>query len=678
MKIVNPEKIRNFVIAGHNGCGKTSLCDLMLFKAGVVGRIGSVDQGTSVSDFTPDEQEKHSSIYSAYMNMIWNDNHFFFTDTPGYDEFAGEAISAFRSCGFAVIAVDGTNGLEVGTVRSWKLAKQFRIPKAVFINRLDREMADFFQVVEQLQDAYGKNVCVPVTIPVGARDNFSSVINVLTTPVEQIPGELQDIAASYREQLLDTVAEADEALMERYLSGEKLTEQEIAVGLHDAIKAGGLVPVFAGSVSKDIGITELLNGIINFMPNPLERIRVAADGTTIVPKEDGDAAAFVFKSVIDPFIGQMAFARVLTGNICSGKDILNLNMNSKEHLGQLVLLNGKTQTPVEEVCPGCVFGIAKLKNTKTGDTLGASITNNHAMSPQQYPNPVISYAIRAIKSGDEDKIMGGLIRLQECDPTLKIESNDETHETLLRGMGEQHVMNAVRNLKALTKCDVELDLPKVPYRETVSGSGESAYRHKKQSGGHGQFAEVHLRIESNVNGYEFVNAIVGGAIPKNYIPAVEKGILESMENGPLSGCKVEKIRVTVFDGKYHDVDSSEMAFKIAARKAFKDAMSKAHPVLLEPIMFARITIPDIFTGDVTGNLSLKRGRILGMSTEEGFQVLEVEVPRAEILRYATELRSITQGRGSFEVDFARYEPVPANIQAEMIAKFKAEHQEDED
>ncbi len=678
MKIVNPEKIRNFVIAGHNGCGKTSLCDLMLYKAGVVGRVGSVDQGTSISDFTPDEQEKHSSIYSAYMNMVWNDNHFFFTDTPGYDEFAGEVISSFRSCGFAVITVDGTNGLEVGTTRSWKLAKQFRIPKAIFVNRLDREMADFFQVVQQLQDAYGKNVCVPVTIPVGSQENLSGVINVLTTPMEEIPGELQELAAAYRESLLDTVAEADENLMERYLSGEKLSEQEIATGLHEAIKAGGLVPVFAGSAAKDIGVTELLNGIINFMPNPLERIRVAADGTTIIPKEDGDAAAFVFKSVIDPFIGQMAFARVLTGNISSAKDILNLNTNSKEHLGQLVLINGKNQTPVEEVCPGCVFGIAKLKNTKTGDTLGASITNNHAMSPQQYPNPVISYSIQSVKSGDEDKIMSGLARLAECDPTLKIEANDETHETLLRGMGEQHVMNAIRNLKALTKCEVALDLPKVPYRETVSAVGEAAYRHKKQSGGHGQFAEVHLRIEPNVNGYDFVNAIVGGAIPKNYIPAVEKGIQESMECGPLSGCKVEKIRVTVFDGKYHDVDSSEMAFKIATRKAFKEAMAKAHPVLLEPIMFARITIPDMFTGDITGNLSLKRGRILGMSTEEGFQVLEVEVPRAEILRYATELRSMTQGRGSFEVEFARYEPVPANIQNEMIQKFRAEHQEDEE
>ena len=673
MKIDNPERIRNFVIAGHNGCGKTSLCDIMLYKAGVVGRPGSVDQGTSVSDFTPDEQEKHSSIYSAYMNLVWKDLHFFFTDTPGYDEFVGEVISSFRSCGFSVIVMDGTNGLEVGTTRAWKLAKAFHVPKVIFINRLDREMADFFQAVEQLQATYGKNTCVPVTIPIGSKDQLSGVVNVLTTPKDQIPAELQEIAAKYREQLLDTAAESEESLMERYLAGEQLTAQEIAAGLHDAIMAGGLIPVFAGSVAKDVGISDLMDGLVHLMPNPLERIRVAADGTTIVPVNDGDAAAFVFRSVIDPFIGQMAFARVLTGKISSGKDLYNLNNRTKEHLGQLLLINGKNQTPVDEVCPGCVFGIAKLKNTKTGDTLGDSVTNNHAMSPQEYPNPVISFAIKAAKSGDEDKIMTGLSKLAECDPTLKIENNEETHETLLRGMGEQHVMNAVRNLKALTKCDVILDLPKVPYRETVSGTGEASYRHKKQSGGHGQFAEVHLRIEPNVNGYEFVNAIVGGAIPKNFIPAVEKGIQEAMACGPLAGCQVEKIRVTVFDGKYHDVDSSEMAFKIATRKAFRDAMGKAKPVLLEPIMFAKIIIPDEFTGDITGNLSQKRGRILGMSTEEGFQVLEVEVPRAEILRYATELRSMTQGRGTYEVKFARYEPVPPNIQNDMIQKFKAEH-----
>ena len=677
MKIENPGKIRNFAVAGHNGCGKTSLCDLMLFKAGAVDRLGSVDNNTSISDFTPDEQEKRSSIYSAYLNCAWQDNHFFFTDTPGYGEFVGEVISAFRSCGFAAIVLDGDAGIEIGTIRAWRYATEFKIPKLVVINRLDRSMSDFFRVLDQLQENYGRTTCVPMTLPIGKEDGLSGVVSVLTTPENEIPDDLKDIVAKYKEQLLDTVAESNEELMERYLGGETLSEEEISKGLHNAIFAGNLVPVFAASAAKDIGVTEMMNGLVYLMPNPLERIRPAADGTVVEPKVDGDAAAFVFKSAIDPFIGQMAYFRVLTGNISSNKDIMNLNTGSKERLGQLVLLNGKTQTPVDQVCPGCICGIAKLKNTKTGDTLGDSLTNNHAMSRQTYPNPVISFAIRAVKSGDEDKIVQGIQRLAECDPTLHITRCEETHETLLQGMGEQHLMNCVRNLKALAKIDVALDLPKIPYRETINGMGEAGYRHKKQSGGHGQFAEVHLRIEP-AEEFEFINAIVGGAIPKNYIPAVEKGVQEAMARGPLAGCVVEKLKVTVFDGKYHDVDSSEMAFKIATRRAFKDAVIKAKPVLMEPVMHVRVVVPESCTGDVTGNLNHKRGRILGMGSEEGLSVLDAEVPRAEILKYATELRSLTQGKGSHEVEFARYETVPPNIQADIIAKFAAENKDEDE
>lgn len=677
MKIENPGKIRNFAIAGHNASGKTTLCDQMLFKAGAVTRLGSVDNKTSVSDFTPDEQEKHSSIYSAYLNCSWQDNHFFFTDTPGYGEFIGEVISAFRSCGFSMIVLDGEGGIEIGTTRAWKYAKEFNIPKMVVINRLDRDMADFFAVLKQLQDAYGLTTCVPMTLPVGSGEKFSHVISILTTPEDQIPDDLKDQVAKYKEQLLDTVAESDEELMERYLGGETLTEEEISKGLHNAIFAGQLVPVFAASALKDIGVTEIMNGLVFLMPNPLERIRPAADGTIVEPKDTGDAAAFVFKSAIDPFIGQMAYFRVLTGQISSNKDIYNLSTGGKERIGQLVLLNGKDQIPVDQVCPGAICGIAKLKATKTGDTLGDSMTNNHAMSRQTYPNPVISYAIRATKSGDEDKIVQGIQRLAECDPTLQLSRNDETHETILGGMGEQHIMNAIRNLKALAKVDVQLDPPKIPYRETINAKGEAAYRHKKQSGGHGQFAEVHLRLEP-AEEFEFVNAIVGGSIPKNYIPAVEKGVHEAMANGPLAGCVVERIRVTVYDGKYHDVDSSEMAFKIATRKAFKDAMAKAKPVLMEPVMSVKIMIPDAYTGDITGNLNHKRGRILGMGSEDGLCVLETEIPAAEIHKYATELRSMTQGKGSHEVEFARYETVPAAVQQEIIAKFAAEHTDDDE
>ena len=668
-------KIRNFVVAGHSGAGKTALCDLMLFKSKAVDRPGSVDNGTSYSDFTPDEQEKRSSIYASYLNCNWRDQHFFFTDTPGYGEFIGEVISSFRASGMAVIVVDGTNGIESGTVRAWKFAGEFKIPRVIFINRLDREMSDFATVLDQLQESYGKTVCVPLTLPVGSEKNLSGVVNVLTA--KDVPADLKADVEKYRTMLMDTAAESDEKLMERYLEGEELSEEEISKGLHDAIYSGALVPVFAGSVAKDIGIEELMNGIYNVCPNPLERIRIAADGSEVRPSEDGDAAAFVFKSITDPFIGQMAFFRVLTGKFKSNSDIVNLNNGTKEHIGQLLVMNGKTQTNIDEAVPGYICAVAKLKATKTEDTIATS-NNAKAMNPMTFPNPLMAFAVTAVKNGEEDKIMTGLHKLCGNDPTLRLERDQETHETLIKGMGEQHINNAIKRLKEIAKVDVNLNLPKIPYRETITGHGDGHYRHKKQSGGHGQFAEVYLKIEPNEAGFEFANAVVGGAIPKNFIPAVEKGVVEAMERGPLAGCVVEKMKVTVYDGKFHDVDSSEMAFKIASRMAFRDAMSKAKPVLMEPVITARIMIPDAFTGDISGMLNHKRGRILGMEMEDGLQVVTAEVPYAEMLRFATELRSVTQGSGSFDMEFARYEVVNPMIANEIIAKFQAQNKEEEE
>ncbi len=669
-------KIRNFVVAGHSGSGKTSLCDLMLYKAKAVERLGSVDSRTSVSDFTPDEQEKGSSIYTSYMSCEWNGFRFFFSDTPGYGPFIGEVIPAYRASGAALVVLDAANGLEIGAVRAFKLGKAFDIPKLAFVNRMDRDNADFFKVVQQLQDAYGKNVAVPMTLPVGSGAKLERVVSVLGDPA-QIPDDLKDIAAKCKEVLLDTVAEADEALMERYLGGEQLTEAEILRGLHDALKSGALIPIFAGSVAKDIGVSEVMDGIINISQSPLERTRVASDGTIVKPSEDGPAAAFVFKTVIDPHVGQFAFFRVLTGKIKANSDILNLNNGTKERLGHLIFLNGKTQIQIEEACPGCICGVAKLRATKTGDTLGEN-NQCHVMSPMEFPAPVISYAITAAKSGEEEKIMSGLQKLCECDPTLHISTNHETHESIFSGMGEQHLQIALRRLKELTRTDVVVSTPRVPYREAINGRAEGHYRHKKQSGGHGQFAEVYLRIEPCEEKFQFANEVVGGAIPKNFIPAVEKGVIEAMESGPLAGCMVENVKVTVYDGKFHDVDSSEMAFKIAARRAFNEAMGKANPILLEPVMSVKIIVPGVYMGDITGHLNHKRGRILGMDTEDGMQVLLTEIPQAELAKYATELRSMTQGQGTFEMSFARYEMVPPNVANEIIAKFKAEHGEEED
>ena len=669
------KKVRNFVVAGQSGTGKTSLCDLMLYKAKAVDRLGSVDNGTSLSDFTADEQEKRSSIYAAHLTCQWNDLQYFITDTPGYGEFVGEVISGFRASDAALIALDGTIGIEFGATRAWKFSNDFKIPRFFFVNKLDKEQADFFKVLDQLQETYGKTVCIPLTIPVGKEADLSGVVSVLAN--ENVPAEYQEMVTNYRSQLVDTAVESDDKLMERYLNGEDITPEEISKGLHDAIRSGALVPVFAGSVAKDIGVAEVMDGIMNLIQNPLERYRVSADGTDIIPKEEGEGAAFVFKSATDPFIGQLVYFRVLTGSFKANSEVLNLVTGTKEHIGQMMILNGKTQTAIDEAGPGYICAVAKLKSTKTGDTLGTA-PSCKAMSPMTFPNPVMSYAITATKSGEEDKIMQGFVKLCENDPTLRLDRNKETHEILIKGMGDQHLLNAVHRLKELAKVDVALHTPAIPYRETINGRGEGGYRHKKQSGGHGQFAEVHLKIEPNPDGYEFVNAIVGGAIPKNFIPAVEKGIQEAMERGPLAGCVVEKMRVTVYDGKFHDVDSSEMAFKIASRLAFRDAMGKANPVLMEPIMAVKILIPESYTGDISGAINHKRGRILGMEMEEGLQAVQCEAPLAEMQKFATELRSMTQGRGSFEMDFARYETVNPAVANEIIAKFKAENTQEED
>ncbi|MCK5844283.1 MAG: elongation factor G [Victivallales bacterium] len=672
---ITAEQSRNFVVAGHAGSGKTSLCDLMLFKAELVERCGKVDQKTSMSDYTDDEHEKMSSIYASTMHCDWNDNRFFFTDTPGYGEFICETIAALSAADSALIVVDAVDGVEVGTARAWKLARKKKLPRMILINRLDKERADFAAVLAQIQDAYGKTICVPFTMPVGKEDGFSSVVSVLRS--DDIPAEIADEVAAYKEKLMDTIAESDEELMMRYLDGEQLTEDEIATGLHKAINAGDLVPVFAASVEKDIGVTELMNAIVRLLPNPLTvgEVDLKEEGEKMEITTDGNGVAFVYKSIVDPFIGQLTFLRVVSGTFKADSEVYNVTTGSKERFGHIYLMNGKSQDMVDEVGPGALFGMAKLKHTGVCDTLSAK-NEKKQLPPIQFPNPVMSYAITAAKSGEEDKIGSGLNKLAESDPGIKVTRDKETHELILSGMGDQHLSQTLKKLKEASKVDVNYAVPKIPYRETVTTSGQGQYRHKKQSGGHGQFGEVFLRIAPNEEGFEFVNEVVGGNIPKNFIPAVEKGVVEAMVIGPIAGCTVQNMTVTVYDGKHHPVDSSEMAFKIAARTAFKNAMQDAKPILLEPIQTVKIMIPDEYMGDITGDLNHKRGRILGMGAEEGMQVVNAEVPLAEMGRYATELRSMTQGRGLFEMDFAKYEMVPANVAKEIIDAHKKTEEEE--
>ena len=669
------ENCRNFVIAGHAGCGKTTLSDLMLFKAKAVDRMGSVNSKTSISDYTPEEQQREASLFASVMHCNWKNSRFFFIDTPGYGEFVGEMLSSMRAADSVLVMLDGTDGPQVGTARAWKFTKLRGVPRFAAINRLDKERANFDDVIEKMRKNHGKNVVLPLTYPVGNGDKFTRVIDVLHDT--DIPADIADKVAENKEMLMDAIAETNDSLMERYLNGEEIDIKEFDKGLLDAVLSCRIIPVFAISCAKDVGVTELMDYIERIFPNPLDKKQAPlANGEFYKVHDDGDAVGLIFKAVDDPFSGHMAFMKVISGTFKSDSDVINISTNTKEHIGQILLVNGKNTTPISEAGPGTLCAIAKLKNTHIGNTLSSN-ANTPLIKGIDYNTPVMSYAIKATKSGDDDKLNNALHKIVECDPTLKLYRDEETHELLLSGMGDQHLNLAIKRIKELYKVDVETETPKIAYRETITGCGDAMYRHKKQTGGAGQFAEVHLRIASTQGGFEFVNEVVGGNIPKNFIPAVEKGVVEMLNNGPLVGCKVENVKVTVYDGKYHSVDSNEMAFKIASRMAFKEAMSKAHPIVLEPIMSVKIYIPAEYMGDISGDLNHKRGHIIGMDTEEGVQVINAEVPQAELSKYATELRSMTQGRGSFSVEFARYEPLPSNLAAELIKTYQSTVKDDE-
>jgi len=673
VKNCSPENIRNFCIAGAAGAGKTTLTDLILYKAGVVSRLGKVAQGTSFSDFRADEQERKSSMYMSVLHCPWKDNHFFFTDTPGYADFAGEPTAAIAVADAVLIVVDAVSGIGPGTIRAWKMARDHNVPRAFFINGLDRDQADYRAVLEALRESYGATTCIPFNVPVGEKSVLEGVANVLTGDA---PAGFEDAFAEYREALMDTVAESDEELMMRYLDGEELTEDEIAKGLHSAILDGAIVPVFCGSAEQDVGVEELMNGIASFFPSPLAGNPVPLTDGELERSADAEiGVARVFKSIADPFIGQLTFFRIYAGTFRSDSEVTNINRNIRERFGSLLLINGKEQEQVESAGPGEIVAVAKLKDTHVCDTL-ATKPGVATFPPIEFPKPTMSYAVFPLNKGDEDKIGTGLQRLAEEDPTIRVERNNETRETLLYGLGDLQLNNVVQRLQKTFKVNVELKTPKVPYRETITAVATAQYRHKKQTGGHGQFAEVHLRLEPLPDqDFEFGNEVVGGNIPKNFIPAVEKGVIEAMERGVVAGYPVMNVRAVVYDGKHHPVDSSELAFKIAARGAFRAAMENAKPILLEPIMRLKIMFPEEYMGDITGDLNARRGRILGMDREEGLQVVHAEVPMAETFNYGSQLRSITQGRGAFEMEFVRYDPVPANLAQKVQAEAAAAQEE---
>ena len=683
MKEYSTDQIRNVVLLGHGGTGKTSLAEAALFLSGGASRLGKVDDGTTTSDFDPDEVKRKISLSLALVPVEWAGHKINIVDTPGYADFAGEVRSGLRAADIAVIVVDAVSGLQVGTESAWQNADRERMPRVIVVNRMDRENANFDQAVAQLQERYGKKVA-PLTLPIGAQDAFSGVVNVVEQKAYagdkgapgDVPGDMADAVAAAREQLIEAVAEADDDVLNKYLEGETLSDEEITAALRKAVAQGIACPVFASSSTKLIGVSKFLDALIADCPSPADvepKVAQAAGGEeTLKADAGGPLAAIVFKTAADPFVGRLTYLRVISGTLKGDSHVWNVNQKADERVGQLIILKGKTQDHAPSLAAGDIGAVAKLQHTHTGDTLG---TKEHPLTlpAVEFPRPPYNIAVTPKGKADVDKLGPSLQRIVEEDPTLRVHRDEGTGETIISGMGDTHIEVAAERMKRKFGVEVDLHPPRVPYRETVTTHVEQEYIHKKQTGGHGQYARVSIRIEPNRGGgFEFVDKVVGGSVPRNYIPAVEKGVHEALSEGALAHFPMVDLRVTLFDGKDHPVDSSEMAFKLAASQALKQGALKANPVLLEPIVSMKIRVPESNTGDVMSDLNGKRAKVHGMSPEDGgVTVIDAEAPLAEVLRYATDLRSITQGRGSFEMELDHYEEVPQHIAQKVIAEAQA-------
>jgi elongation factor G len=683
MKEYKTEQIRNVVLLGHGATGKTSLAEAALFLSGGTTRLGKVDDGTTVSDFEPDEVKRKISLSLALIPCEWSGHKINVIDTPGYSDFVGEVRSGIRAADVGVVVVDAVSGVQVGTDMAWRNADQAALPRVVFINRLDRENADFGQALASVQAAFGKKVA-PLQLPIGAQDSFAGVVNLIERKAymgdkgapADVPADMADAVAAAREQLVEAVAEADDDLLNKYLEGEELTPEELTSALRKGIASRVVFPVFAGSATKNVGVSKFLDALVADAPSPADVAprKAQAGGSEEELKADpsGPLAAQVFKTAADPFVGRLTYLRVVSGVLKGDSHAWNANQNADERVGQLIILRGKTQDHVPALAAGDIGAVAKLSSTVTGDTL---CVKEHALTlpPLEFPRPPFNVAVTPKGKADVDKLGPSLHRIAEEDPTLVVHRDETTGETIISGMGETHVDVAAEKMKRKFGVEVDLHPPKVPYRETVTTKVESEYIHKKQTGGHGQYARVAITVEPNKGGgFEFVDKVVGGAVPRNYIPAVEKGVQEALGDGALAHFPMVDLRVTLFDGKEHPVDSSEMAFKLAGSQALKQGALKANPVLLEPVVSMSIRVPDGNTGDVMSDLNGKRAKVHGMSPEDGgTTVINAEAPLAEVLRYATDLRSITQGRGTFEMEFDHYEEVPAHIAQKVIAEANA-------
>ena len=651
MKGYTGETIRNVALVGHGGCGKTTFLESALLATGVIDRLGKVEDGNTVSDYDKMEIEKGFSINTSIVPVEWKDSKINFIDTPGYFDFIGEVNAALRASEAAVILVDAGAGIQVGTEQAWKACERYKMPRFIVINKRDKDEFDFYKTFNKLKAKFGETL-IPFSWP---------------------------LTAEIDEELKEAIAMTDDLLMEKYFNGDDFSDEEIKKGLVKGISEGGIVPVCSSAFSLGHGIQGLLDLLVTYVPTPLQHgaYKGFNDNNEQVEKMcvvDATPSAFVFKTIVDPFVGKISIMKVVTGKLTSGMEILNERTGKTEKLGKLFFLRGKEQQELNYAEAGDIVAVAKLQHTVSGDTL-CDKNDIIRYLPLDYPSPSLYVAIEAVDKKDEDKIFSGLTRLREEDPSFVVERNDETHQTLLGGQGEMQLNIVIAKLKDRFGVEVKTVPQKIAYRETIKGTSDVQGKHKKQSGGAGQYGDVHIRFSPSQEEFEFSEELFGGSIPKNYVPAVEKGLKESMEKGPLAGCKVVNIKAVLYDGSYHDVDSNEMAFKIAASLAFKKGIAEAKPCLLEPVMRLEIIVPDDYVGDVMGDMNKRRGKILGMEPlAEGGQKLMAEAPQAELFDYAIVLRSMTQARGNFSMHFERYEEVPAQIAQKIIAAHQAEQE----
>jgi elongation factor G len=680
------ERIRNVALVGHRGSGKTSLHEALLFEAGATTRLGTVADGSTVSDSDQDEQARGMSISAALASFAWRDVKVNLIDTPGEPSFIADALGALRVCESAVFVVNGVMGVEVSTQRLWARAAELGVARLVFVNMLDRERADFFRTLESLKTAFGPHV-VATEIPIGTEHEIRGLIDLVDMKAYEysgsgkencreipIPDELLEQAQEYREKLMDEVAENSDALMERYLEGEEISHEEIVTALEDGTDHGHIFPVTCGVATAHLGADRLLDAIVDDLPSPVQHGGLELPDMTLEPTEDGETYAYVFKTRADPFAGRINLFRVYQGTVRADSHLLNTRAHAKERMGQLLVPQGKEVTHIDAFGPGDIGAVAKLKETRAGDWL-ADRDEPISMPSIALPAPVMAFSIEAKAKGDEDKVFSSLRRLQEEDPTIDLHRDPQTGEQIVAGLSQIHVEVVVDRLKSRFGAEVTLKPPRVPYQETIRGSAKAHGRHKKQSGGRGQFGDCHIEVEPLPEGdFEFVNAIKGGVIPTSFIPAVEKGVVEAMSQGVVAGFPVKGVRVRLFDGSYHTVDSSEMAFKIAGSIAMRQALEQAAPVLLEPIMLVSASVPEANVGDVMGDLSSRRGRPLGTDAAGGMTEVKAEVPMSELLNYAPDLRSITGGQGEYTLEFLRYEEMPSHLAQKIVQKATEEEE----